>query len=86
MSGASVIIIGCISIGLMVWQEVRLGTLSEVLLIRELLQSRRTYLMAVKFIHHTLHGPHNCYFDETEKDDIIGVAGWVGTFENWMAL
>ncbi len=42
--------------------------------------------MAVKFIHHALHGPHNCYFDETEKDDIFGVAGWVGTFENWMAL
>lgn len=59
--------------------------LAEVLLIREASHGR-TYLVAMKFIHHTLHGPHNCYFDETEKDDIFGVAGWVGTFENWMAL
>jgi hypothetical protein len=42
--------------------------------------------MALKFVHHTLHAPHNCYFDETEKDDVIGVAGWVATFENWIAL
>src|SRR5437899_2910427 len=27
--------------------------------------------------------PANGYLDETEKDDIVGVGGWIGTYEKW---
>lgn len=40
--------------------------------------------MAMEFIRHTVDAPHNVYMDETEKDGIIGVAGLVGTFNNWI--
>lgn len=44
------------------------------------------YLMALKVIEHSAHRPHNGYFDETEKDNIIGVAGWIGSYEGWNRL
>lgn len=45
-------------------------------------------LLVMKFIKVPGKAPvHNLYFDETEKDnDIIGVAGWLGTIEKFKLL
>ena len=42
--------------------------------------------MALQFIRHSIDASHNCYFDESEKDDFIAVAGFIATFESWIAL
>lgn len=58
--------------------------LAELCLIKDRSSS---YFMPLRIVHHkTLHGAHNGYFDETEKDGVIGVAGWIGTFENWIGF
>jgi len=59
--------------------------LAELLLLREGERSV-VQLMAIKFKECSIHAPHNVYMDETEKDDTIGVAGVVGTFENWISF
>src|SRR6267378_911031 len=44
------------------------------------------YLMAITSIEHLVDAPHNGYFDETVKEDVMGVAGWIGTHEGWNSL
>ena len=40
-------------------------------------------LMPIRTVGGNLAVPANGYLDETEHDDIVGVGGWLGTFESW---
>lgn len=43
-------------------------------------------LHVLKHVEHLADRPHSGYFDETLKDDVIGVAGWIGSYEGWNRL
>lgn len=64
------------------------SALAELLRIEERdYPSTHLYVMTITFHpNNILHAPHNVYFDETEKGDVIGVAGWISTFDRWIAF
>lgn len=43
-------------------------------------------LMPIRTLEGGLTVPANAYVDETEHDDIVGVGGWLGTYETWMGF
>ena len=59
--------------------------LARLFLIKES-DYRHRHLMILQTIEHSADRPYNGYFDETMKDDVIGVAGWIGSYEGWNRL
>lgn len=58
------------------------GRLADLLLLDESERSE-CLLMPIRTVGGFLAVPANGYLDETEHGDIVGVGGWLGTFESW---